>query len=77
MFKGKRIRKVRVMARPSNIQKILDKFESVSWAQGIDNPLNVRDPQQLHQAVWSLNSGLKRIKFRVIQGGQKLSWEVR
>jgi hypothetical protein len=72
------IRRIRVMASPSNIQRILDSFEAADWPSRIDGPLtHGTDPQRLHQAVLFLNEGLKAIRFHVQKGGQAVTWGLR
>lgn len=71
------IRRVRLMANPSNIQLILDAFQAAGWPSRIDDPLpNGPDQQRLHQAVLSLNEGLDVIRFHVQEGGQAVTWSV-
>lgn len=69
------LRRVRVLAAPSNIQIILDTFQASGWAPQIKNPLG-RGQQQLHQALRSLNQGLKKIRFHALEGGQTITWEI-
>jgi hypothetical protein len=69
------IRKVRVMAQPTNVQRILNAFQAAGWPSRIDDPLSGRlDQQRLHQAVISLNKGLAAIRFHVQEGGQAVTW---
>jgi len=70
------IRSIRVMKNPSNIQRILDAFHRAGWPTRIENPLSLGQ-QQLHEAIRSLNRGLKRICFRSQEGGQAIIWERR
>lgn len=75
-YAGKRIRKVRMMKNPSNIQRILDAFEDQGWPKKIENPLAAAtDQQQLHQALRSLNNGLSKIHFHAQEGGQSINWD--
>jgi hypothetical protein len=69
------VRKIRVLADPSNIQRILDAFESRGWPQSIQDPLP-GDPDQhrLHLTLQSLNKGLERIRFHGQQGGRATYW---
>jgi hypothetical protein len=70
------IRSVRVMAEPSNIQRILDAFQAAGWPARIDDPLpNGPDQQRLHQVVLSLNEGLEAVRFHVQEGGQAVTWK--
>ena len=73
-WRGRVIRRVRVLARPSNIQTILDAFQAANWRPRILNPLGLGQ-QQLHQALRSLNRGLKQIRFHAQEGGQAITWE--
>ena len=69
------IRRVRVMASPSNIQLILNAFQAAGWPSRIDDPLpDGPDQQRLHQAILSLNEGLDSIRFHVQEGGQAVTW---
>jgi hypothetical protein len=70
------IRRVRVMREPSNIQQILDAFQSAGWPNRIDNPLPLGQ-QQLHQTLRSLNRGLAKVRFRAQEGGKAITWERR
>jgi len=59
------VRQVRVMAEPSNVQRILDAFQAAGWPARIEDPLpNAPDQQRLHQAVFSLNEGLDGLRFK-------------
>jgi hypothetical protein len=75
-WKKQLLRRVRVMAVPTNIQIILDAFQAAGWAGLIPNPLSLGQ-QQLHQALRSLNQGLNKIRFHAREGGQIISWELR
>jgi hypothetical protein len=75
-WKKQVLRRVRVMAAPSNVQIILDAFQATHWAQQICNPLP-HGQQQLHQALRSLNRGLKKIRFHAREGGQAIRWDFR
>lgn len=75
-FRGQLIRKIRVMANPSNIQRIVDAFQEEGWPTSIDNPLpGGEDQHRLHLTLQSLNRGLKRIRFRGHKGGSAIYWE--
>ena len=69
------IRQVRLQQNPNNLQQILDAFQEASWAPRIANPLRL-GPQQLHQALRSLNSGLDKIRFGSIEGGTAIVWSI-
>lgn len=67
------LRRVRVMARPSNIQRVLDAFQAANWTTQVASPLT-HGQQQLHQALRSLNKGLKRIRFHSQGGAEAITW---
>ena len=75
-FDHRLIRRVRITQTPSNIQQILDAFEAAGWPHRIDNILPY-GPEQLHQALRSLNSSLKEIRFRSQKSGEAVVWEPR
>ena len=68
------IRKLRVMQYPTNIQKIVDAFQEAGWPPSIRNPLR-RQPEDLRQTLYSLNQGLKVIRFGSQQGGNSVTWK--
>jgi len=70
---GKVIRSIRLLRSQSNIQKILDAFKRARWTRQIDNTLSL-DQEQLHQALRSLNSSMKLIRFHSSSGGRFISW---
>ena len=75
-WRNRIVRRVRIMRQPSNIQRILDAFETAGWPASLDNPLPGRvDQLQLHQALKSLNHGLIRIRFRAQRGAAEIIWE--
>ena len=74
-FGGKVIRWLRITKSATNIQKILDAFQKANWALRILNPLT-RGPEQLHQALRSLNFTLKRIHFHALEGGNAVRWSI-
>lgn len=74
-FRGNVIRTVRIVANPSNVQKILDAFQAVNWKQEINNPL-LLGQQQLHQALRSLKANLNGIRFQSRMGAQSITWVV-
>jgi hypothetical protein len=73
-WKTQLIRGVRVLKRPSNIHVILTAFEREGWPDRINNPLP-GGQQQLHQALLSLNEGLKKISFHATAGGRVITWK--
>jgi len=68
-FNGEVIRRVRILRTPSQIQQILDHFQSAGWPTRIDNPLTLGQ-QQLHETIRFLNCGLTRIRFHGPRGGR-------
>ncbi len=74
-FRGEIIRNVRVMAAPSNIQRILDDFQRAKWKRTMRSPLP-REQQRLHQALRSLNKNLDKIRFHSAKGAQFIRREV-
>lgn len=75
-YNGRTVRTVRIMKNRSNIQIILDVFQAAGWPRTIRNPIPGAEQQQLHQALRSLNDGLRRIRFRSIQGAGSIYWEL-
>ncbi len=73
LLNGQVIRKVRVM-RFNNIPRILDAFAAAGWPRGIPDPLSAGQ-QTVHQALSSLNQGLKQIKFHSQCGGTFIYWQ--
>lgn len=74
-FRGQLIRKIRVMANPSHIQRIVDAFQEEGWPPSIDSPLpGGVDQHRLHLALQSLNKGLKPIRFHGQEGGRAIRW---
>lgn len=69
------IRKLRVLQRPTNIQKLVEAFASRNWPPRIANPLSLGQ-QQLHETLRYLNKGLTRIRFRSQQGAKYVTWEI-
>jgi hypothetical protein len=74
-FGDRVIRRVRVMARPSSIQRILDAFQTAGWPSSIDDPVaQGKHPEQVRQIVHFLNEGLDGMRFHVQKGGQAITW---
>jgi hypothetical protein len=73
-YRGKLCRKVQIRTIPTRSQIILDAFESKFWRNRIEDPFEGHDAESLYQAVKSLNRGLKRIRFRVQEGGSAITW---
>jgi hypothetical protein len=72
-FEGEPIRKIRSLAVARNIVAILDAFEIDSWCSRIDAPGQLSG-QTLHDAVYTLNEGLKSIRFHVAGDGNQIRW---
>jgi hypothetical protein len=73
-FRGKPIRRVRIISTRSNIQRILDAFQKACWPHRIENPFPKVDQHQLHQTLRSLNRGLSKIRFGSQEGGRAVIW---
>jgi hypothetical protein len=73
-FRGKVIRKFRVMESPTNLQRILDAFEAADWPLAIANPLGSEEPQATHQALNSLKKKLRGLRFHSTERGKTLNW---
>ena len=76
-LEGQIIRTVRTFRTPSNIQRILGEFQLRRWRKKVENPLKGQCQQQLHQALRSLNNGLKQIDFHSEDGGKSIRWSNR
>jgi hypothetical protein len=74
-WKGRVIRRVRILKNPANVQTVLAKFQRANWPARIKNPLRFGQ-QQLHQTLRSLNERLQKIRFHGQEGGQAITWEV-
>jgi hypothetical protein len=72
LFDGKPIRSVRMNEHPSHYQLILDAFQAAGWSERIRNPIPAE--KNLSAAIYSLNTGLKRIKFHAQEGGSAITW---
>ncbi|MEO8939673.1 MAG: hypothetical protein ABI453_03905 [Isosphaeraceae bacterium] len=76
LLDGKVIREVSKQAK--NILQILDTFEEDGWPDRIDDPISgppESQPTRCHEAVRSLNEGLKMIRFRSDGTGAGITWE--
>ena len=67
------IRHIRVMKKPSNIQRIVEDFQADDWPVRIDNPLT-HGQEELHQALRSLNDSLQLIRFGAREGARSINW---
>ena len=74
---GKRVlRRLRLMAKPSNLQKVLDAFQAANWRPRVANPLTPQsDFTKVHQTLKSLNQNLPELRFHAHEGGRYISWE--
>ncbi len=69
------IRRVRVLARRSTIQRLLEAFQAAEWPPRIDDPIcQGEDADQLRQIVLGLNQGLEVLRFHVQEGGRAITW---
>ena len=69
------IRRVRIMARPSSIQTILDAFQAAEWPPRIADPITQgRKAHEVRQIVFYLNEGLELIRFHVQESGRAITW---
>ncbi len=76
LLDGKVIRKVSKQAK--HVLQILSTFEDDDWPDRIDDPisgLEESQPARLHEAIRSLNEGLKMIRFRSDGTGKGITWE--
>jgi hypothetical protein len=71
---GTTIRTVRRLSVAENIVAILDAFQTEGWCSRIDAPGQLQD-QTLHDAVYSLNKSLEKIKFHVSGDGAHVRWD--
>lgn len=70
-FRGRLIRKVRLLKQPSCVQVVLEAFEAAGWPESINCPTGVK---KLSESLRTLNSGLKRIRFHAQAGGTAIRW---
>lgn len=68
------VRRVKMLAAPSNLQLILDVFEEEGWPARIDSPLSPH--VNVHQTVNWLNKRLRMIRFCVTAGGEAITWSL-
>ncbi|MHB9049232.1 MAG: hypothetical protein ACYC35_25210 [Pirellulales bacterium] len=75
LCRGDRVlRRLRPLQNPSNMQVMLDAFQSQDWPYRIANPLSLGQ-QQLHETVRHLNKGLEGLRFHGQEGGGAVTWE--
>lgn len=71
-YRGRQIRQIRSMQR-TNVKEILNWFEERGWPRSIELPQ--KWPQDtVHQAIRSLNKGLRAIRFHSRNGGRTIYW---
>ena len=75
-FEGTIVRRIRSLKVAANIVSILDGFQGRNWPARIDAPQDLVG-QTLHDAVKSLNKGLRKISFHVDGDGQWITWRRR
>jgi hypothetical protein len=75
-FEGAVIRTIRSLKVAKHTVAILDTFEGHNWQPRVANPLR-ETGQMLHDALKSLNKGLKKISFHADGDGQQISWRRR
>jgi len=61
------------MKNPSRIQTVIEAFQKRGWLACIKSPL-ADDPQLVHEVLYSINRGLKMIRFRAQGGGRQITW---
>ena len=75
-FEGAVIRTIRSLKVAKHTVAILDTFEGHNWQPRVANPLR-ETGQMRHDALKSLNKGLKKISFHADGDGQQISWRRR
>lgn len=70
---GKVVLKTQRRKKPSNIQKILEGFQSEGWVDEIKNPL-IKTDYRIKDGVEYLNGISKGIQFSVAAGGNCIRW---
>ena len=72
-FRGQVVLKTQRRKKPSNIQRILDGFQSEGWVDEIKNPL-IKTDYRIKDGVEYLNGLAKGIQFSVAAGGNCIRW---
>jgi hypothetical protein len=67
--------KIRRQANDSNAREEAERRKGDGAKLMPFNPLP-HDPQQLHQALRSLNGCLKKIRFHAQEGGKAITWDL-
>ena len=70
---GKVVLRTQRRKKPSNIQKILEGFQSEGWVDEIKNPL-IKTDYRIKDGVEYLNGISKGIQFSVAAGGNCIRW---
>lgn len=72
-YRGQVELKTQRRKKPSNIQRILDGFQSEGWVDEIKNPL-IKTDYRIKDGVEYLNGLAKGIQFSVAAGGNCIRW---
>lgn len=72
-YRGQVVLKTQRRKKPSNIQRILDGFQSEGWVDEIKNPL-IKTDYRIKDGVEYLNGLAKGIQFSVAAGGNCIRW---
>ncbi|NLS97464.1 MAG: hypothetical protein GXX96_35435 [Planctomycetaceae bacterium] len=72
-FEGTVIRKIRSLTIARNVVAILDAFQNRHWCSRVTTPATLRE-QGLHDAVYTLNHNLKKLRFHVDSDGCRVRW---
>lgn len=73
VFRGITVRKVKTFRKPSNIEKILDAFQTLGWPERIEVPDDF-DVDMVRETVRSLNESLTAIRFERQNGSRFIRW---
>lgn len=72
-YRGQVVLKTQRRKKPSNIQRILNGFQSEGWVDEIKNPL-IKTDYRIKDGVEYLNGLAKGIQFSVAAGGNCIRW---
>ncbi|MBD3674537.1 MAG: hypothetical protein HUJ26_13525 [Planctomycetaceae bacterium] len=72
-YRGKCVREVRIFSKPSNVQTILDAFETANWVEFIEAPPNF-DSDTVRETLRSLKEKLSLITFEQRSSGTMIGW---
>ncbi len=70
------IRRVRRLANPTGIHLLLDRLQREGWTTTVPVQGIISNPKQTHDAVRSLNSGLRSIRFFATESGKCVGWHL-